>query len=487
MESSINTKLQPPALKFLFLSEMWERFSFYGIKALLVLYIIKELSVQDSEAYSILGAYATLVYASLIIGGYITDEFLGFRKGIILGAFLITMGHISLAIGEGAIFYLGLGFIVVGTGFFKGNITSFLGEFYEEHDPRRDAGFTLFYMGINVGGLLAPILCGYLAQRYGWNWGFGLAAIGMIFGLITFTYGNKAFEGKGYLKKESNLVINKVIYLGSILMALLAGYIIKHNEYVGRALPVIGILVIIYVAGIAIKSGPVERENIATLAIMMFFVLIFLAFWEQIATSLNVFSDRYVDRRINFLDIQGFKEIPTPWLQSLNALFILLLAPIFSWIWEGLNKTKYKVYTPFKFALSFILLGIGFLIFKYSANNAIVNGKCNLIWIISGYLVYTAGELAILPIGYAMVTRLAPKDKKGAFMGVWFIGFSFAQYIAASIAKFTSSPEGQLNDSVQAVSNFAKVFGQISNISFITAFILLLTTIFTIKVFRRIE
>jgi POT family proton-dependent oligopeptide transporter len=486
--TKLTMSTQPPALKFLFFSEMWERFSFYGIKALLVLYMIKHLSFHDSAAYSVLGAYATFVYSSLIIGGYLTDKFLGSNKGIIFGAILISLGHFSLAFGEGFIFYLGLGLIICGTGFFKGNITSFLGQFYKEHDPRRDSGFTIFYMGINIGGLVAPILCGYLANRYGWHYGFAAAGVGMLLGLLTFLQGNKTFEGKGEPQND-NQVINTLIYSGTILSAPLFALMIQHHEHMNKALPVIGIFTLLYMIKIAINSNAIERANIFTLGLMMIFVLIFLAFWEQIASSLNVFADRYVDRDISFLNIKGFKEIPTAWLQSLNALFILLLAPLLSYVWKSFDDIQCKIYTPFKFVIGFILLGLGFLTFKYAANQAVINGKASLLYIILGYMFYTAGELAMLPIGFSMVSRLAPSNKSSIFMGIWFVGFAFAQHVAATLAKLTAPPQISTEDlsSINGTVLFERLFSHITSFTFATALILAVISIFTLKVFKRVE
>lgn len=444
----------PTGLFILFLTEMWERFSFYGMKALLIYYLVKYHLFLDTEGNLLVGSYAALVYATPVIGGYLADKYLGFRKAIVFGAILLVLGHIGMAFEGNAatksvtgeivrdnfalqVFYLSLAFIVMGVGFLKANISSLVGELYEQGDVRRDSGFTIFYMGINLGSFLATIICAWLGDEYGWSYGFGAAGIGMFFGLLTFIYGKRYFKGKG----ETNYpeALNKVtfglkteywIYILGTLSTLIIWQMVQSHSIVQNALIVSGLFSFIYILYYAItKLDKIARERLLALTILIVFTIVFWALFEQAYTSMNLFADRALDTR--FL---GVEWKPNQFL-SLNALFIIFLAPVFAWIWVKLGK--YNPNTAVKFALALIFVGLGFgvLVFGISISEA---GKVAAIWLVLTYLLHTMGELCLSPVGLSAVTKLSPAKILGFMMGVWFLATASSEFIAGVLANIAA-------------------------------------------------
>lgn len=444
----------PTGLFILFLTEMWERFSFYGMKALLIYYLVKYHLFLDTEGNLLVGSYAALVYATPVIGGYLADKYLGFRKAIVFGAILLVLGHIGMAFEGNAatksvtgeivrdnfalqVFYLSLAFIVMGVGFLKANISSLVGELYEQGDVRRDSGFTIFYMGINLGSFLATIICAWLGDEYGWSYGFGAAGVGMFFGLLTFIYGKRYFKGKG----ETNYpeALNKVtfglkteywIYILGTLSTLIIWQMVQSHSIVQNALIVSGLLSFIYILYYAItKLDKIARERLLALTILIVFTVVFWALFEQAYTSMNLFALRALDT--TFL---GIDWKPNQFL-SLNALFIIFLAPVFAWIWVKLGK--YNPNTAVKFALALIFVGLGFgvLVFGISVSEA---GKVAAIWLVLTYLLHTMGELCLSPVGLSAVTKLSPAKIVGFMMGVWFLATASSEFIAGVLANIAA-------------------------------------------------
>ncbi len=339
----------PPGLLYIFFADMWERFSFYEFRALLVFYVTSEFLYSQEKAYGIYGTYAALVYTTPIIGGLIADRVLGDRKAIILGGIMIALGHISLVIEGEMLFYLGLAFIISGTGLFKANLTSLLGKLYQHGDNRRDAGFTLYYVGINLGGFLSSIICGYVGEVYGWRYGFGLAALGMITGLLYFIRGLSSLEGHGLLPKEAglrkfslvDLTWEQEVYILVFLAVPLAAVLVYHHEYFDYILPLVGMGVISYMLYLSIYAVGGERKNILTMLILMFFTMCFFALFEQIGSSVTFFTKFHVDRVF-----WGY-ELPASMFQSMNPMFIILFGPVVAQVWINLGKRK--SYTLFKF------------------------------------------------------------------------------------------------------------------------------------------
>ncbi|MBT8195207.1 MAG: peptide MFS transporter [Bacteroidia bacterium] len=446
-------KVHPSALFTLFFAELWERFSFYGMRALLVLYMTDKLFTQmlegtaDARAYGIYAAYGALVYAMPVLGGLIADKFVGFRKAIIFGGVLMALGHFTLGL-EGAIFegnmpvfFLSLGLIIVGNGYFKPNISSFLGTFYEKDDIRKDGAFSIFYMGVNIGAFLAPLWCGYLAEHenFGYHYGFGLAGIGMVVGIIVFLMNIKIFGDKGL---PPNPKVNTTKYLAlSILLVPLAVILMTYNNSVGYILYAVIVLVlgyILYYSFELIKQGnKVEGQRLWVVVILFFFHALFWGLFEQAGSSLMLFADRYIERY----------GVAAQQFAALNAFYIILLAPVFSWMWIKLRKAKKEPNTPMKFVLGLVQLALGYAILVMGAKIFGVNGNLvPLVFLFLMYLFHTTGELSLSPVGLSMVTKLADEKIVGFVMGAWFLSISFAHEIAGILAKLTATPEGQVSN-----------------------------------------
>jgi proton-dependent oligopeptide transporter, POT family len=437
-------KGHPKALYYLFFAELWERFAYYGMRALLVLYIVQELYSDmargdaDTRAYAIYAAFGALVYATPVLGGMIADKFLGYRKSIITGGIMMAIGLFMMSvIGQPVFFYLGLGFLVTGNGLFKPNISSMVGSLYEKGDPRRDAGFTIFYMGINLGAMVAPLACGWAAYSLGWAYGFGMAGIGIILGLLVFQYGinNGVFEGKGLAPDTEENKVNIAgisksawsIILSFVSVPLLT-MLIFRSELAEYLLYTILILVVIVIGKNFVEITRSEREKIIAIFILALFSTAFWAFFEQAGSSITLFAERNVDLFM----------INAAQTNSINPFFIITLAIPFSMLWTWLSTRGLNPYTPFKFAYGIAQLGIGFLVFAFGARFASETGQVPFLFLIIGYFLITTGELFISPIGLSMVTRLSPAKIVSFMMGVWFLSMSFAHYFAGIIAKFTT-------------------------------------------------
>ncbi len=477
----------PPGLFICFMTEMWERFSFYGMKALLTLYVAKHFLFSDQGSYQIFGAYTALVYAGPVIGGYIADRYLGFRKAVTLGAILLVLGHFGMAF-EGApametvaadgtrlvdrdpfylqIFYLSLGLIITGVGFLKPNISTIVGALYAPEDPRRDSGFTIFYMGINLGSWIATILCGYLGETYGWAYGFGLAGIGMLFGLIFFLWGQKYLEGKAephdpeLLRRRSpiGLSVENTIYLATLGGVLIAWFLVQSYSLIGTLLGGFSAAV---AAGILyfsfFRCTTVERDRIIVALVLTTFSVMFWALFEQAGSSLTLFADRNVDR-----DVLGF-HIKASQFQALNPMFIILCAPLFAGLWVALARRGLEPSTPMKFALGLVQVGVGFLILVYGTRYADENFLVPAIWIVLAYFFHTTGELCLSPVGLSMITKLSVQRVVGLMMGIWFLSSAGAQYIASLIAMGTSAETagGVALDRGAALQGYVDVFQNI--------------------------
>ncbi len=448
-------KIHPKALFILFFAELWERFSFYGMRALLILYmtqvLFKEMGQADADvrAYGIYGAYGALVYAMPVIGGMVADRIFGFSKAIIVGGVLMALGHFALGLegllfeGNLMIFFVSLALIIVGNGFFKPNISSFLGTFYEQNDPRKDGAFTIFYMGVNIGGFLAPLSCAYLANEWGWHYGFGAAGIGMVIGLIVFgtqlaSFGTKGLAPNPEKNKESifaGLNSTHLVYLGIALGIPLCAFLLNVNEVMSLLLVIVGVGIIGYLLYTSFTSeDKQEGQRLLVIVVLFFFHMLFWALFEQAGGSLTLFAERNVDRVI------FGSEIPTAAFASVNPLFIILLAPVFSWIWVKLNQSNREPSTPMKFVLGLAQLALGFGVIVIGAKAFSIGGTVPLIFLVVMYLFNTTGELSLSPVGLSLVTKLSPAKTVGFVMGAWFLSISFAHEIAAKLGALAASP-----------------------------------------------
>jgi proton-dependent oligopeptide transporter, POT family len=470
----------PFGLFILFLTEMWERFSFYGMKALLIYYLVKYHLFSDEAGNFIVGGYAAMVYALPVVGGYLADKYLGFRKAVIFGGVLLVLGHLGLAY-EGhqaylaesgevvqdkfalQAFFFSLSLIILGVGFLKANISSIVGALYEKEDIRRDSGFTIFYMGINLGSFVATLLCGWLGENYGWGYGFGAAGIGMILGLITFIYGQKYLMGKAepknpeILKKKvfAGISVEWLIYILSIASLFIIAQMVQRHTVVDWMLRITGAIALLMIIFYSIKEEKIIRERLLALTVLIIFSVVFWALFEQAYTSMNLYADRVLDR-----DFFGW-TIPGPWFLSLNALFIILFAPVVASLWVKLGK--YNPNTPVKFAFAIILVGLGFGMLVIGANVTADGAKIAMIWLVLAYFLHTMGELCLSPVGLSSVTKLAPQKIVGFMMGVWFLATASSEFIAAVLANLAKidTEGGQVTDVTLALTSYTDLFSKL--------------------------
>ena len=433
----------PKGLFVCFATEMWERFSYYGMRALLILYLTKHWEFSDATSYLIYGAYTSLVYIMPVFGGMLADQILGSKKAVTYGAILLVFGHLGMTVENSEqIFYLSLALIVSGVGFLKPNISTMVGALYEEGDPRRDSGFTIFYMGINIGAFTATLLCGYLGEQVGWAYGFGAAGIGMLFGLMIFLWGQKYLEGlaeppsKKYLEKVpgmKGITYEYWAYMSGILMVVATWFLVQNSQLVGQLLGGFGVVFIgAWLLYALFRCDPEERDRLIVVGILILFSLIFWALFEQAGSSLNILTDRGVDRVIF-----GW-EVPASMFQSLNAGFIFTIAPLFAMLWIALAKRNMEPSTPIKFSIGIILVGLGFLALVYGMKSS-EGLQTGVLWIILIYLLHTLGELCLSPVGLSSVTKLSPQRIVGFMMGMWFFASAAGNYVAGLIAKATAS------------------------------------------------
>jgi len=472
----------PPGLYVCFATELWERFSFYGMKFLLLLYLTKYHLFTDSTGLEVLGSYAALVYAMPVIGGLLADRYLGMRKAVIFGGVLLALGHLGMALeGEQAhrvggevvrderalqVFYFSLALIVMGVGFLKPNISTIVGKLYAQDDPRRDAGFTIFYMGINLGAFTATLLCGYLGETYGWRYGFGLAGIGMVIGLLTFLRGQKYLHGlaeprnPALLKQKSPLGLDREwsIYLGGLLGVFAVWRMLQFHGAVGITLNLLSLAVLAGLGWfILYRCSPVERDRMLVLVILTLSTVIFWALFEQASASMTLFADRVVNR-----DVFGF-NVAASQFGSLNALFIFLFAPIFAALWTLLGRRGLEPSTPVKFALGIAQAGLGFGALVIGAATPDDAGLVAGYWLVLAYLLHTTGELCLSPVGLSAVTKLAVPSVVGVMMGAWFLATAYSEFVAAQLAKLAAieTVDGAIIDIGEALASYTELFSSL--------------------------
>lgn len=430
----------PKGLFYLFFAELWERFSFYGMRALLMLYMTDHLLYSDKLSFGIFAAYGSLVYVTPLIGGMLADKILGYKKSIILGGILMAVGHFVLTIEHPIAFYSALAFLIVGNGFFKPNISSLVGSLYTKGDNRRDSGFMIFYMGINIGGWIAPLLCGWLGITYGWHFGFGLAGIGMLLGLFVFNRAAKkgTFGEKGdvanpeiYEKKIGPLKMGTLVTLGALLLVPIMALIVKFNEFEHYLIWLVSFIILFVLIVIYKKATTVERGQLLVLVYFTLLACVFFMVFEQAGSSLTLFAERNVN----------LKWINASQSNSLNSAYIILLAIPFTWLWAYLSKIKANPNSPFKMGLGLVLVGIGFLIFGFSSNSMDQEAQVPMIFLVSGIFVFTIGELFLSPVGLSKVTELSPKKFVSFLMGVWFLASFYGHFFAGKIAQLTTTSE----------------------------------------------
>lgn len=533
----------PRGLAVLFFAEMWERFSYYGMRALLVLYLTQHFLFSDKHAQGLYAAYASLVYLAPVLGGFVADRYLGSRKAVTIGALLLVAGHFGMAfegggskqyidvagqtyqvsaegrgvdrapkivlpdgretpieftkegikVPQGAsvglptqiptadyttrveqeqiyvqILFFSLALIIVGVGFLKANISTIVGALYEKGDPRRDGGFTIFYMGINLGSVLSTLACGYLGIKYGWSYGFGLAGFGMLLGLVTFLWGQKYLEGRAEppvpaaLKKSvaGPLNLEWLIYVLGFILLLPAWFLVQRDEIVttllayGAPLIFAGMLVWSWV-----KLRGAERSRMIVAIVLIVFSVLFWTLFEQAGSSLTLYADRNTD-----LTIAGNFKMNAAQTQFFNPGLIVLLAPVFAGVWVWLGRRGLEPSTPVKFGLGIMQAGLGFLVLTIGITYfAGEDYRVPLIWLFLAYLLHTMGEICLSPVGLSMITRLSVPRVVGLMMGIWFLSSALAHTLAGIIAQATSGDTvgGVVVDPAAQLATYDSVFGTI--------------------------
>jgi POT family proton-dependent oligopeptide transporter len=441
---SKNTLNQPKELRTLFFVELWERFGFYSVQALLVLYLVKAQNFSDSYAYALFGAYSALIYATPVVGGYLADRLLGFQRSILLGGFLYVLGYFALATGSARLFYPALALLICGNGFFKSCISSLLGTFYQgENDPRRESGFTFFYIGINLGSFIAPIVSAMIATKYGWSSGFIVAGVGMTIGIATAIVGFRKFDGHGLPPDPKRLAhrifpglsLQTLLFLSLIPMVILISLAIQHAHTANIIFDLLGGLVAIGLLVLTCRYKGVERKKMLMLLILLAVSVFFWALFFQLYSSFTLFIDRLVDR--HFL---GHK-IPTGVYVAINPFFIVTLGPVLAALWVRLNQGRKPLSVLAKFAFGLVFTGAAFLLLKLSTHWAHPDGMIWQGWIILAYFLQTTGELCLSPIGLAVITALAPANLTALMMGVWFFSLAVGYAVGGYIADLTSIPK----------------------------------------------
>jgi proton-dependent oligopeptide transporter, POT family len=432
----------PRGLYVLFFAEMWERFSYYGMRALLILYLTKHWLFDDGKSNLIYGAYTSLVYITPVLGGWLADRYLGQRKAVLFGAVLLTFGHVLMAF-EGAggqndptinIFWLALAFIIVGSGFLKANISVIVGQLYPRTDVRRDGAYTIFYMGVNVGAAIGTIFAGYLGEVYGWRYGFGAAGLGMALGLIVFIFGKPLLMGRGEAVRPLARRTEYGIY--GIGIAAVAGIWlqIQYQGFYGQILLVLGLALLGYVLFEAFKLDKEARHRIFAILFLLALQPLFWALFEQAGGSLNLFTDRFVDR-------QG---VPASLFQSINPIYIIILGPIFAGLWLWLGKRGLEPSTPAKFGLALAQVGFANLVLVWGAATVGPNAMIPVIFIFGIYFFQTTAELCLSPVGLSAMNRLAPAHMASLIMGSWFFATAGGNFFAGVIGEATGGEGGEL-------------------------------------------
>ncbi len=549
----------PRGLVILFLTEMWERFSYYGMRGLLVVYLTQHFLFSDEKSSLLYGAYTALVYVMTIIGGSLADRYLGARKAVTFGAILLTLGHFGMTFeGSGSkqilsynesqfqialdgrggdakqqiitdsgksyvtftetdmviaepevvdlpevisrddfsmsvqteegylnMLYLSLALLIAGVGFLKANISTIVGSLYGFGDARRDSGFTIFYMGINMGAFLASIFCGYLGIVHGWKYGFGLAGIGMLIGLLVFLSCQSWLEGKAEppsmekLKEKVFLFINVewMCYLVGFAIIAVSMFLVMNEELVGGILGPIGIVMMLGMIGYSMLQ--LQGDERSRMLAAIYFILAQIPFWalfEQAGSSLNLLTARLVDR-----EIFGW-SVPGPVFQSLNAGYIFMFAPLVAWLWIWLAKRDLNPSTPIKFALGVALAGLGFLALVAGMKGSGEVGLTPVIFIFLIYWIHTMGELMVSPVGLSAVTKLAPARIVGMTMGAWFLYSGLSNFLAGVIARTTGAETigGQMTNVAAAKAGYIEVYSQVGFIAIgISVLMLLISPVIT--------
>lgn len=486
----------PKQLWYLFFSEMWERFCFYGMRGMLVVFMVNHLSMDEEIANLQYGATQAWVYAFTFIGGLFADKILGLRKSLFWGGILMIIGSIILAIDPKSLFFTGIGFTIVGTGFFKPNISSMVGQLYKENDPRRDAGFSFFYMGVNLGALIGGYICIAVAEGslwqsivpeyLRWNVGFGFAALVMIISLLTFTKTQKSLASIGlsplaHLEVSRKKLLENITYLGSILVIPIVIIMVGNTVYTDYFMYAIGPISILYLFYEMRNFSLVENKKLIAALVFILFSIVFWAFFEQSGGSLSLFAANNLNNTV-----AGVELSPNGVNNSANSFFVIAFAALVGLVWLWLSKRKIEPNTIIKFGLAFLFLAGGFWIFYYTKFFADASGRTSLDLFTFGWFIITFGELCLSPIGMSAMTKLSPQKTQAVIMGMWFLASAYGQYFAgilgANIAKASKNATN-----LEKLNTYADGYYQLAIYALIAGLVLILISPFIKKLMQDVK
>ena len=448
----------PRGLFVLFFAEMWERFSYYGMRALLIFYLTKHWLFDDGKSNLIYGAYTSLVYITPVLGGYLADRYLGQRKAVLFGGILLAAGHSLMAVeGVGGqndptinVFWAALAFIIVGSGFLKANISVMVGQLYRMTDIRRDGAYTIFYMGINVGAAIGTILVGYLGQTIGWGYGFGLAGIGMLAGLVVFVLGKGALRGAGEAPRALAKSKEWTLYAIGLGAVAVIWALVQYQDVIQTLLVISGVALLGYVLYESFKLEKEPRERMFAILFLIALNPLFWGLFEQAGGSMNLFTDRFVDRA----------GVPASIFQSINPIYIILLAPLFAGLWVTLGRRGLEPSAPAKFGLALAQMGLANLVLVWGAEAYGMAAMTPVIFVFLYYLLATTGELCLSPVGLSAMNRLAPSYLASLIMGAWFYMTAVGNFVAGKIGEATGGHGGEM--SKEKLLEIYELFGWVS-------------------------
>lgn len=431
---------QPKQLYPLFFTELWERFGFYLVQTILILYLTKALRYTDDRAYLLYGTFNSMLYLTPFIGGYLADRFLGFQRSVLLGGIFLCFGYLLMAVQDPKALFFGMSIVIIGNGFFKPNVSSLVGTLYEKQDPRRDGGFTIFYMGINIGSMLPPIFIGAFVAAYSWKSGFSLASLGMVFALITFVSAWKWFRSKGAIPASSPLHRGKTKFhvflgIGCVLAILLFVVLFHFPKEADFFLIICSLAILGTILFFLFKEREEERKKLWACLILIAVSIGFWAIYMQTFSSLMLFADRNMEKQIFGIPINAEFTL------FFNPFFIIAMSPILSTLWIRLEKKRMNPSTPTKFSLGILCIALGFFALWLGTHFFSESGIASPWWLILSYFIQTLGELLLSPIGLAMITRLAPSHLVGTMMGVWFLTLAAAFAVGGALSTIANVPK----------------------------------------------
>ncbi|WP_396155974.1 peptide MFS transporter [Flavobacterium macrobrachii] len=486
----------PKQLWYLFFSEMWERFCFYGMRGMLVVFMVQHLGMNEKVANLQYGATQAWVYAFTFIGGLFADKILGLRKSLFWGGILMIIGSVILAVDPKNFFFIGIGFTIVGTGFFKPNISSMVGQLYRDGDPRRDAGFSFFYMGVNLGALIGGYICIAVAEgslwqslvpeNLRWNVGFGFAAVVMIISLLTFTQTQKSLGDIGLsplldMEKSKKKLYEMLTFIGSLAIVPVIIVMVANTEYTDYFMMLIGPASVLYLFYEMKNFSSVENKKLLAALIFIIFSIFFWAFFEQSGGSLSLFAANNLNN-----EIAGIQLSPNGVNNSANSLFVIGFAALVGLVWLWMAKRKIEPNTVIKFGLAFIFLAAGFWIFYYTKFFADLNGRTSLGIFTFGWFIITFGELCLSPIGMSAMTKLSPQKTQAVIMGMWFLASAYGQYFAGLLgANIAEASENATN--LEKLNTYADGYEQLAIYALIAGIVLIVISPLVKKLMQDVK